>query len=63
MARIAVTAEAFEAIAATMPLGSVAYQVEVTEGKAVGLAARWLDKLRARGKGESYSDVIVQVAA
>ena len=33
MVRIAVTLEAFEAIALTMPLGSVGYEVEAIEGQ------------------------------
>jgi hypothetical protein len=36
MIRIAITAEAFEAIAATMPLGSVGYKNEVTPPRASG---------------------------
>ena len=31
MIRIAITAEAFEAIAGTLPLGSVGYEVEANE--------------------------------
>ena len=61
MIRISITASAFEAIAATLPLGSVSF-----EGKpgANGERQIWLEpavvnRLRAlRGPGDSYSDVI-----
>jgi hypothetical protein len=65
MIKIAITAEAFEAIAATLPLGSVGYENTVNEQ---GQRLIWLDKavvdrLRAmRGPGESYSDVIMRIA-
>ncbi len=61
MIRIAISAEAFEAIAASMPLGSVGYENKATER---GERTVWLDhavlaRLRAmRGPGESYSEVI-----
>ena len=64
MIRIAITAEAFEAIAATLPLGSVGY--EATRD-AQGNCLVWLDewtvnKLGAlRGPGEDYSHVIVRL--
>jgi hypothetical protein len=63
--RIAITVEAFEAIASTLPLGSVGYQNEINER---GERLIWLDhavvaRLRAmRGRGESYSDVILRIA-
>jgi hypothetical protein len=63
--RIAITAEAFEAIAATMSLGSVGYENEANER---GERYVWLDpnvvnRLRAmRGKGESFSDVILRLS-
>ena len=66
MIKIAITVEAFEAIASTLPLGSVGYENEVT---AKGERLIWLDpnvvnRLRAmRGPGESYSDVIMRVAS
>jgi len=65
MIRIAITAQAFEAIAATLPLGSVSYENETNEK---GERYVWLDhsvvnRLRAmRGPGESYSDVIIRLA-
>ena len=64
MARIAISAEAFEAICATLPLGSVAVEPSYNEP---GQRLVWLDpavvnKLRAmRGPGESYSDVILRL--
>jgi hypothetical protein len=64
--RIAITAEGYEAMAATLPLGSVGYEAQRTEKGEVHiwLEPRWLEKLRAlRGPGESYSDVILRLAA
>jgi hypothetical protein len=66
MIRIAITVEAYEAIAATLPLGSVGYEAGRTEKGEVHiwLEERWINKLRhLRGPGESYSDVIMRVAA
>ena len=63
--RIAVTAEAFAAIARTLPVGSVAYEPAVEEGdlRYIWLEPRWLDRLNSyRGPGESYSDVILRLA-
>jgi hypothetical protein len=66
MIRIAITQAAFDAIAATLPLGSVGYENETNEK---GERLIWLDhgvvsRLRAmRGPGESYSDVIIRLAA
>jgi hypothetical protein len=57
---------AFDAIAASMPLGSVAYENEMT---ANGERLVWLDdgvvnrSKMLRGKGESYSDVIIRMAS
>ena len=65
MSRIAITVEAFEAIARTLPLGSVGYENKTNER---GEKLIWLDhavvaRLRAmRGPGESYSDVILRIA-
>jgi hypothetical protein len=64
--RVAITQAAFDAIAATLPLGSVAYEHAVEEGglRYIWLEARWLDRLKSyRGPGESYSDVILRLAA
>ena len=66
MIRIAITQATFEAIAATLSLGSVGYENEVNER---GERLIWLDhgvvsRLRAmRGPGESYSEVILRIAA
>jgi hypothetical protein len=66
MIRIAITPAAFEAIAKTLPLGSVGYENKVNEK---GERLIWLDpallaRLKAmRGPGESYSDVILRVAS
>jgi hypothetical protein len=66
MIKIAITQAAFDAICATLPLGSVNYENETTER---GERYVWLDhgvvnRLRAmRGPGESFSDVIIRLAA
>jgi hypothetical protein len=64
MIRIAITSAAFDAIAATLPLGSVGFEPADTKGERMV----WLDppivaRLKAmRGPGESYSDVILRLA-
>jgi hypothetical protein len=60
-----VTEEAFEAITATLPVGSVAFEPEITKGlRQLWLERVWVDKLAGmRQPGERYSDVIVRVAA
>jgi hypothetical protein len=66
MIRIAISAEAFEAIASTLPLGSVGYEPEANER---GERLIWLEDAMAdwlgamRGPIESYSDVILRIAA
>jgi hypothetical protein len=66
MIKIAISQAAFEAICATLPLGSVGYENETSER---GERLIWLDRavvarLKAmRGPGESYSDVIIRLAA
>ena len=66
MIRIAISPEAFEAIAKTLPLGSVGYENATNEK---GERLIWLDpgvlaRLKAmRGPGESYSDVILRLAS
>ncbi len=65
MIRIAITVEAFEAICATLPLGSVSYENETNEKgeRYVWLDRSVVDRLRGlRGPGESYSDVILKIA-
>ena len=66
MIRLAITPAAFDAIAATLPLGSVGYENAVNEKgeRLIWLAPNVVDRLRAmRGPRESYSDVILRVAA
>lgn len=66
MVRIAISVEAFEAIARTLPLGSVAYEAEAdAKGqRLIWLATAVVDRLSAmRGPGEDYSEVILRVAA
>jgi hypothetical protein len=65
MIRIAITAEAFDALAATLPLGSIGFERHPADD---GQLLVWLkpavvNKLRyLRAPGESYSDVILKVA-
>ena len=65
-APLAITQVAFEAIARTLPLGSVGYENEVNER---GERLIWLDpavvsRSRAmRGHGESSRDVILRLAS
>ncbi len=59
MIRIAITAEAYEAIAATLRLGSVGYEAEPNERgeRLIKVEASVVDRLGAiRRPGESYSD-------
>jgi hypothetical protein len=61
MIRIAITAEAFDAIAPTMPFGSVGYEAGE---RYVWLEPNVVDRLRyLRGPGESMSDGILRLAA
>jgi hypothetical protein len=66
MVRIAISQAAFEAIARTLPLGNVGYENKVNER---GERLIWLDhavvsRLGAvRKPGETYSDVILRIAA
>jgi len=65
MIRIAISVEAFEAIARTLPVGSVGYEAEANERgeRYVWLEDAMADRLGAiRGPGESYSDVIIRFA-
>jgi hypothetical protein len=64
MIRIAITAEAFEAIARTLPLGSVGYEAEADERgeRAVWLDEVWVNRLGAmRGPDESHSYAILRL--
>ena len=64
MIRIAITAEAFDAVDALLPMGDIGFEREPGEK---GERLIWLEphiaaKLRAlRGPGESYSDVILRL--
>jgi hypothetical protein len=64
MVRIVISVEAFEAIARTLPLGSVGYENQTNER---GERLIWLDRAvvgrlcSLRGPGESFSDVIVRL--
>jgi hypothetical protein len=64
MVRIAITAAAFEAIAATLPFGSAGVEREAdAKERQIWLEPRVLDRLKAmRRSGESYSDVILRLA-
>ena len=66
MIRIAIGDAAFEAIARTLPLGSMSFENAIDEdgNRLIWLERRMLDKLRShRRAGESYSQVILRVAA
>jgi hypothetical protein len=66
MIRIAISQDAFDAIAATLPVGSTGYENAVNDKgeRLIWLERRMLDKLDShRRPGESYSDVILRVAA
>ena len=65
MIKIAISVEAFEAIARTLPVGSVGYEAEANERgeRYVWLESTVVDKLGAmRRPGESHSDVILRLA-
>jgi hypothetical protein len=64
--RIAVSVEAFEAVARSLPLGNVSFENKTDEQgqRLIWLDCAMVDRLRAMcGPGESYSDVIMRVAA
>ena len=64
MVRIAINEAAFQAIAKTLPLGSVGFENKVNERgeRLIWLDRAIADRLRAlRGPGESYSDVILRL--
>jgi hypothetical protein len=69
MIRIAISSAAFEAIAGTLPLGSVGFEPEFDAKGERTVRTVWLeeavvDRLAAmRGPGESYSDAILRLAA
>jgi hypothetical protein len=62
--KLAITKAAFEALTRTLPLGNVVYENEINERgeRFVWLAPAIVNRLKAmRGKGESYSDVILKL--
>jgi hypothetical protein len=64
MIKIAITQAAFDAICATLPLGSVNYENETNERseRLVWLDHGVVNRLRAmRGPGESFSDVVIRL--
>jgi hypothetical protein len=64
--RIAISQAAFGAIAKTLALGSVGFENKLNERgeRLIWLDRVVVDRLRAlRGPGESYSDVILRLAA
>jgi hypothetical protein len=64
MIRIAITPGAFEAIAATLPLGNVGYEprTNVKGERLIWFEAAVVDRRMAmRGPAESYSDVILRL--
>jgi hypothetical protein len=65
MIRIAITQAAFDAIARTMPFGSVNFEAGVDDKgeRYIWLPRAVVDRLRSlRGPGESFSDVILRLA-
>ena len=65
MIKITIGAEAFEAIARTLPLGSVGDEAEANERgeRTVWLEEVWVDRLGAmQGPDESFSDAIIRIA-
>ena len=65
MVKIAVSQEAFDAIASAMPVESVGFAQTNERGeRLIWLPRGVVAKLRAmRGRGESYSNVILRLAA
>jgi hypothetical protein len=66
MVQIAISQAAFEAIASTMLLGNVGYENKTNERgeRLIWLDRAVVDRLRSlRGSAESYSDVILRIAA
>ena len=65
MVRIAIIVEAFEAIARTLPVGSVGFENKTDEQgqRLIWLDRAGVDRLRAmRNGGELFSDVILRIA-
>jgi hypothetical protein len=64
--RIAITAKAYEAVARTLALGTVACEPQPNENgeRLIWLEELWLDKLNSIPRsGESYSEAIIRLAA
>ncbi len=64
MIRISISIDAFEAIASTLPLGTVGYEPELSpKGERwIWLETAMVERLRAmRGPNEGYSDVILRL--
>ena len=64
--KIAITQAAFDALARPLPPSNVVYEIEANEHgeRYVWLPPKVVDRLRAqRRPGESYSDVILRIAA
>jgi hypothetical protein len=64
MVRIAISPAAYDAISATLPLGSVAVEAEANERgeRLIWLEAAMVDRLGAMQRPkESYSDVILRL--
>jgi hypothetical protein len=64
--RIAISQAAFDAIASTLALGSVGFENATDEHgqRLIWLDRAVVDRLRSlRGAGESYSDVVLRLAA
>jgi hypothetical protein len=64
--RIAISQDAFDAISATVPLGSVSHEngTNVRGERLIWLAPNVVNRLKAmHGPGQSYSDVILRLAA
>jgi hypothetical protein len=61
--RVSITADAFDAVCATLPLGSVDYAELTVKGeRLIWLEAAVVNRLTALGgPGESYSDVILRL--
>ena len=63
MNRIAITAEAYEAIARTLALGTVKCEPNEKGERVIWIEECWLDKLNSiRRYGENYSEAIIRLA-
>jgi hypothetical protein len=62
--RVAISAEAFEAVSALLPMGNIGFEREPDDNgeRLIWLEPHVVNRLRAlRGPGESYSDVILRL--